>query len=423
MILFTVFLIFLLLGAPIAFSMGFGSLISILTSPYPNLIIIPKRLAYGVNTFQLLAVPFFMLAGELMNHAKITDRIFDLAMCFVGHFRGGLGHVNIVASMIFAGMTGSGLADAAGLGKVEIEAMLKAKYDPKFSAAVTASSAIIGPIIPPSIPMILAAALTDTSAGKLLIGGFIPGVVMGLGLMLVVFVRARRRNYPREPRANLKKFWEAIRKGFWPLWTPVIIIGGMLSGIFTATEAAAVAVLYAIILGCIVYREIKIKQLWQIIVNTGINCSIILFILCTASIMTEIITRSGLAVKFLEVIFQITQNPQMIFFLIILLFLILGFFLIDLAIMVMLAPLLAPAVVQLGIDPVHFAIVMVVCLMLAMITPPVGSIMYVVCHYTGITIGQFTKEMIPFYLILLTVIITLMLFPRLCLFLPNLLIK
>lgn len=423
MILFVLLFLFLFLGAPVCFSMAIGSLIVILTSPVLDPIMIPKRIAYGVNSFPLLAVPFFMLAGELMNQAKITDRIFDLAKCLVGHFMGGLGHVNILASMIFAGMTGSGLADASGLGKVEIKSMLDAGYDPGFSASVTAASAVIGPIIPPSIPMVLAAVLTDTSTGKLLIGGFLPGVTMGLGLMAVVYILARKRKYPKSPRATYKETWHSFKRAFLALWTPVIIVGGILSGIFTPTEAAAIAVVYALVLGCFVYKELKIRDLWQIFINTGISCSLILFILCAASVMTVIITRWGLANQFLQFFLEITKNPQVIFLCVLLVFLLLGCVLIDLAIMVMLAPLIAPIMIGLGVDPVHFGVVMVVTLMMAMITPPVGSIMYVTCLYSGISIPKYIKEMIPFYLVLSVVIIVLMLFPKIVLILPNLVIK
>jgi len=421
LVMFLLFVFFILIKIPIFFSMFISSIISILVfSPEINLTLVPSNIFYGVNSFELLAVPLFILTAELMNESEITDRIFNLADSLVGSFPGGLGQVNVLASMIFAGMTGSGVADASGLGKVEVRAMLDRGYAPKFTAAVTASSAIIGPIIPPSIPMVLMGVITNTSSGRLLIGGFLPGVIMGGGLMLLVAMLAFKRRYPTSRKASLLLIWGNFKKASLPLGTPIILVGGILSGIFTPTEAAVVAVIYSLILGTFVYKKLKMDNLWQILIRSSITSSKILIILCGANIISLLITRWNLIPLILNFFFSISHSPQVIFFLIILLILFLGCFLIDLAIMVIVIPVVMPIIIKIGVDPVHFGVVAVLALMIAMITPPVGSIMYIICDYTNISIFQYIKEMIPFYIVLFGTIILVMFFPKIVLFLPNL---
>ena len=420
-VMFILFLFFILIKIPIFFSMAISSVISILVfSPEINLTIIPNNFFYGVNSFELLAVPFFIIAAELMNECEITDRIFNFADSLIGSFPGGLGQVNILASMIFAGMTGSGVADASGLGKVEVKAMLDRGYTPEFTAAVTASSAIIGPIIPPSIPMVLMGVITSTSSGRLLIGGFFPGLIIGGTLMLLVWILAFKRKIPISRKASFLLIWGNFKKAFLPLGTPIILIGGMLSGIFTPTEAAVVAVIYTLILGIFFYKKLKMGNLWQVLIRSAITSSKILIILCGAGIISSLVIRWNIIPPILNFFLSISQSPRCIFFLIILLILFLGCFLIDLAIMVIVIPTVMPIVIKIGLDPVHFGVVAVLSLMIAMITPPVGSIMYIICDYTNISIFQYIKEMIPFYIVLFGTIILVMFFPQIVLFLPNL---
>jgi tripartite ATP-independent transporter DctM subunit len=422
MLIFLVMLLFFALDVPIAFSMFIAAFVGVLADPTLDMILIAKRAAYAPNSFAILAIPFFMLAGELMNEAQITDRIFNFARSLVGHFRGGLGYVNILASMIFAGMSGSGLADASGLGRVEIKAMLDEGYDRRFSAAVTAASNTIGPIIPPSIPLVLFGVITNLSIGKLLLGGLIPGILMGILTGILVWFLSRRRNYPIFTRASLGQMWTSFLRGFWPLLTPLIIVGGILTGIFTPTEAAVVAVLYSAIMGVGIYRTLSLRKLYKSFVKVGVQTAALLFIISAASSIGLIVTHQGLADQLANLVAQITSNWMILSLFVIALVVFLGCFMEDLSILIILGPIFLPIAVGMGMDPIHFGIVFVYATQLGMITPPVGVIMYVVCSYANITMAEFTKENMAFVAILLCVAIIMILSPSLLLFIPNLLI-
>jgi tripartite ATP-independent transporter DctM subunit len=422
MLVFLVMLLFFALDVPIAFAMFIGAFAGVLADPSLDMILIGKRAAYAPHSFAILAIPFFMLAGELMNEARITERIFTFARALVGHFRGGLGYVNVLASMIFAGMSGSGLADASGLGRVEIKAMLDEGYDRPFSAAVTAASNTIGPIIPPSIPLVLFGVVANVSVGKLLLGGLVPGILMGLFTGVVVWYFSKKRNYPIFPRSTLRQMGLAFARGFWPLLTPIIIVGGMLSGVFTPTEAAVVAVLYATIMGVGIYRTLSLKKLYISFVNVGVQTAALLFIIAAASSIGLIATHQGLADQLAKLAVAITSSWIVFTFLVIALVVFLGCFMEDLSILIILGPILLPVAVGLRMDPVHFGVVFVYVTQLGMITPPVGVIMYVVCAYAKISMMEFTKESIPFTAALILVAIVITLVPALVLFVPNLMI-
>lgn len=422
MLVFLIMLVFFALDVPIAFAMFIGAFAGVLVDPSLDMILIAKRAAYAPNSFAILAIPFFMMAGELMNEGKITERIFSFARSLVGHFRGGLGYVNVLASIIFAGMSGSGLADASGLGRVEIKAMLDEGYDRPFSAVVTAASNTIGPIVPPSIPLVLFAVLTNLSVGKLLLGGLIPGLLMGVATGIVVWVLSTLRNYPIFSRASLVQVGTTFLRSFWPLLTPLIIVGGILFGIFTPTEAAVVAVLYAAFLGVCVYRSLSLAQLYRSFVKVGVQTAALLFIISAASSIGLIATHQGLADLLATRVTQITSNAIIFTCLVIAVVVFLGCFMEDLSILIILGPIFLPIAVGMGMDPVHFAVVFVYATQLGMITPPVGVIMYVVCDYAGITMGQFTRESIPFTLALVAVAVVITVIPILVLFIPNLLI-
>jgi tripartite ATP-independent transporter DctM subunit len=420
MLVFAIMVLLFALNLPIAFAMFIGAFAGALVDPSLDIILIAKRAAYAPNSFAILAIPFFMLAGELMNEALITERIFLFARSLIGHFRGGLGYVNILASMIFAGMSGSGLADASGLGRVEIKAMLTEGYDRRFSAAVTAASNTIGPIIPPSIPMVLFGVLTNVSVGKLLLGGLVPGILMGLFTGAVVWHFAKRRNYPVFVRVSVRQMGVAFLKGFWPLMTPVIIVGGMLSGVFTPTEAAVVAVVYASVMGLWIYGTLSLKRLYRSFVKIGVQTAALLFIIAAASSIGLIATHQGLADQLAKLAIGITSNWILFTFLVIALVIFLGCFMEDLSILIILGPILLPVAVNLGMDPVHFGVVFVYVTQLGMITPPVGVIMYVVCAYAGISMAEFSKESIPFITALIGVAVVITLIPAVVLFVPNL---
>ncbi len=418
--IFAAMFIFFFFGMPIAFGILSSTIYYLLFSGESReLLAFSTRVISASDSYVLLAVPFFMLAAELMNEAKITDRIFSFAKSLVGHIPGGLGHVNIIASMIFAGMSGSGLADTAGLGKVEIKAMKDEGYDPAFSAAVTASSAIIGPIIPPSICMVVGAVVTNTSVGRMLVGGIFPGIMMGLGLMLVVYFLSKKRGYPKEERATMKDIWKQLTATGPALFTPVILVGGILSGMFTPTEAAAVACIYAMILAMVFYKAFGVKRLFRIFINVGTATGALLFVMSAAAALGTLASRAQVPQNLMKAIMSITTNPTVTMFIIVGLLILLGMIMEDLSLLVIMGPLLLPVVLKLGINPVHFGVVMVLTLQLAMITPPVGMGFYITCHLADVDALTYSKEIIWFVLVLIVVVVLMVLIPSLVTFLPD----
>jgi len=424
------FLIVLLLlifgGMAIAFSMGITSLIVVIIDrglaniPFG---ILAQRMVYGVNSFPLLAIPFFLLAGRLMNTAGITDRIFNFCNALIGHVRGGLGHVNILASMIFAGMSGSAVSDAVGLGQIEIKAMKDQGYDEDFSAAVTAASATIGPIIPPSIPMVLYGVLGNVSVGALFIGGIIPGVLMGLFMMIVVSIIAKKKGYPIQKRAEFISILKASGKAIFPLLCPVILIGGIWSGIFTPTEAAAVAVLYSLFLGMVLYRELSWQSLLKVLKEALDDTCVILFIIAAASVYGWLLARYQIPSGIAEKILSITTDPWIILLLINGFLLIVGCFLESLAAINILTPILLPLVMKVGIDPLHFGLIMVLNLMIGLLTPPVGMVLYAVQRVADISFARLQRSLLVFFIPLLAVLLLITLYPPLVTWLPSLVWK
>jgi C4-dicarboxylate transporter DctM subunit len=413
--------VFFFFGMPIAFGILSSTTYYLLfTGESRELLAFSTRVISASDSYVLLAVPFFMLAAELMNEAKITDRIFSFARSLVGHIPGGLGHVNILASIIFAGMSGSGLADTAGLGKVEIKAMKDEGYDSAFSAAVTASSAIIGPIIPPSICMVVGAVVTNTSVGRMLVGGIIPGFMMGLGLMLVVYFLSIKRGYPKAKRATMKDIWKQLTATGPALLTPIILVGGILTGMFTPTEAAAVACIYAMILAMIFYKAFGVKRLFRIFINVGTATGALLFVMSAAAALGTLASRAQVPQNLMKLIMSITDSPTVTMFIIVGVLILLGMVMEDLSLLVIMGPLLLPVVLKLGINPVHFGVVMVLTLQLAMITPPVGMGFYITCHLADVDALTYAKEIIWFVMILIVVVTLMCLIPSLVTFLPDL---
>lgn len=425
--LFLIILLLLILGGmAVAFSMGLTSLIVVIIDRGLTNIpfgILAQRMVYGVNSFPLLAIPFFLLAGRLMNTAGITDRIFNFCNVLIGHVRGGLGHVNILASMIFAGMSGSAVSDAVGLGQIEIKAMKDQGYDPDFGAAVTAASATIGPIIPPSIPMVLYGVLGNVSVGALFIGGIIPGVLMGLFMMLTVSVIAKKKGYPIQKRARFITILKASGKAIFPLLCPVILIGGIWSGIFTPTEAAAVAVLYSLFLGMILYRELSWRGLLKVLREALDDTCVILFIISAASVYGWLLARYQIPSGIAEKILSITTDPLNILLLINGFLLVVGCFLESLAAINILTPILLPLVVKVGIDPLHFGLIMVLNLMIGLLTPPVGMVLYAVQRVADVPFARLQKSLLVFFIPLLAALLLITLYPPLVTWLPSLVWK
>ncbi len=413
----------LILGVPIAVALGLSSLVFILLSgQVPDLVVI-HRMVNGVDSFPLLAVPFFILAGNLMNTAGITNRIFDFAKACVGWMRGGLGHVNVGASVVFAGMSGAAVADAGGLGTIEIKAMRDAGYDPDFSVGVTAASSTIGPIIPPSLPMVIYGVVASSSIGQLFAAGFIPGLMMAASLMIMVAWYAHSRGYPRDARFAWGVLLGSFQRAFLSLMTPVIIVGGILGGLFTPTEAAIAASAYALFLGVAVYRTLTLRRLLRVSFDTIETTAVVMFIVAAASIFAWILTSNRVTEQFAALILTITENPVLILLMINVILLIVGCFMETIAAITILVPVLLPIVVKLGIDPVHFGVIMVLNLMIGLLTPPVGMVLYVLSRVSGVPFERCVAATAPFLVPLVIVLLLVTFIPQLSLFLPTLIYR
>ncbi len=415
-----------LIGMPVGFAMGVTSILVLIIDrgidaiPYG---IVAQRMIYGVNSFPLLAIPFFLLVGRLMNAAGITDRIFGFCNALIGHVRGGLGHVNILASMIFAGMSGSAVSDAVGLGQMEIKAMTDEGYDIEFSAAVTAASATIGPIVPPSIPMVLFGVLGNVSVGALFIGGLIPGILMGLFMMLTVTVVAKRRGYPVRQRSSFGFVLQSTARAFFPLLSPAILIGGIWLGMFTPTEAAAVAVVYSLLLGMVFYRQINLRMLIKVMREALDDAAILLFIISAASLYGWLLARYRITVIIAESILSITQEPMLILLIINVFLLIVGFFMESLAAINILTPILMPLALKIGVNPIQFGVMMVLNLMIGLITPPVGMVLYATQRVAGVPFDKLQRAVLIFFIPLVLVLIAIITIPALTTWLPSTILR
>ena len=422
-IYFGVLIFLFLLGVPVAFSLGITSLVAMVYQFGFNIPfdIIAQRMVAGVNNFTILAVPFFLFAGKVMNAGGVTKRIFNFANLLVGHIPGGLGHANIVASMFFAGMSGAAVSDAAGLGTIELHAMEDAGYDRKFSVAITAASSTVGPIIPPSIPMVFYAVQGSVSVGALFIGGLIPGVVMGITLMVMVYIYAiRGKCPPPAKRATFREFAHGLGQSILPLLTPVILIGGIYSGIFTPTEAAVVAALYALLVGTVFLRAISLRDLGRILIETVRDTVVMTFIVTCAFIYGWLVVSSGLPRLFSTWLLGLTTNPVVILLIINVFLLLVGCFLETVVAILILTPILMPIVLAVGISPVHFGVVMVLNLMIGILTPPFGLVTFVLARISKLPLAQVIRATLPFLIPLLITLILLTLFPSLVTFLPSL---
>ena len=421
-----VLLIFLMvLRVPVAYAIGACSLIAYLI--YIMLVpgrqfstgLVAQRIIGGTNSFPLLAIPLFLFAGKMMNEGGITDRIFNFAGNLVGHFKGGLGHVNIIASLIFSGMSGAAVADVAGLGSLEIKAMRDAGYDGPFSCAVTGASAIIGPIIPPSIPMVVYAVLSGTSTGKLFLGGIVPGILMSLFLMGMVSIQSQRRGYPVARKSTSLQIIKSFARALLPLLAPVIIIGGIWTGVFTPTEAACIGSVYAIIISLVVYRTVGIKKMWAIARDSAIDSVAIILILAFASFYSAILTMSRIPYTLADKMLLFSSSPVVILITINLFLLIIGCFLPAMVSINIFTPILVPIITNLGIDPVFFGVVMILNLMIGMLTPPFGIVLFTLSRVSDEPLEKVIKEIWPFIITLVLVLALIIACPKLVTFIPN----
>lgn len=420
-IFFLALVVMMLLGVPVAFSLGIASA-GYMAATGTSLAMVVQRMVNGANSFAMLAIPFFFMAGELMNISGVTDKIIKLAKVLVGHMKGGLAQVNIVASVFFAGVSGSATADTAALGSALIPAMVKEGYDLDFSAAITVASSCVGPIIPPSITLVLYGILTRTDVGHLLIAGIVPGLVVAVTQMIYTHFHAVKMDYPSFPRATFKEMRHAVTHGLSALMMPIIIIGGTMSGVFTPTESAAIAVLYGVIIGFFVYKNVTLSTFFKSLKKVGVSSMNNMLILAAASCFSWVLTMSKAPALLVKLMLGISNNKTVLTLLILALLIVIGFFMQASQALVVLAPILLPVAKAIGIDPVHFGLIMVVTLTFGGCTPPVGSMLFVVNSITKMGFARLTKAMLPLYLPLIIAIMLITFVPQLSLFLPNLMI-
>ncbi len=418
-LLLALLLILFLIGVPIFISMGIASLAHSIVN-HVSVVSLFQQMVRGVDSFTIVSVPAFILSANIMNESGITNRLFNFANCLVGHIRGGLAHTNVMASVIFAGMSGSAIADAGGLGSIEIKAMRDSGFSSEFSSAITAASAIIGPIIPPSIPMVLYAASGNVSVGRLFLAGFMPGILMAITQMIIIYHIAKKRDYPSCERASSKQIWVSFKESFWALLSPVILLGGIFSGIFTPTEAAAISVVYSLIVAKFIYKEFDWKRMYQVLNESLQSTAIIGIIIAFSFGLGYLLTLSQLPQHAAELLCGITTNPLLILLILNAFFLLVGMFMDPSASILILTPILMPVIHQVGIDPVHFGLVMVLNLMIGMVTPPVGTALYAVARVGNVTVENLLKELTPFFISLVVVLMLITFFPGLITILPDL---
>ncbi|MGM0445608.1 MAG: TRAP transporter large permease [Bacillota bacterium] len=418
-----VFFLLLLAGTPIAFALGITAVFTFIKMDAPVLMmLVPQRFYSGINMFALMAMPFFMLAGDIMNRIQITHRLVKLANVLVGHIRGGLAHVNILVSIFFAGLTGAAVSDTAALGTMLIPAMVEDGYDKDFSAAITAASSIIGPIIPPSIIMVIYGSLMNVSIAGLFAAGIVPGVLVGIALMLSAGYISKKRNYPiGDKKPTFKEVAVSFKEAIIPLLMPVIILGGILSGIFTPTEAAAIAVLYALFVGFFVFKNLKLKDIPELLYEMVRNSGSVFIILSAASILGWILANEQIPELIGSMILSVSQNKIIVLLIINVILIILGMFMDMTAALIILGPILHPLAVSVGVHPLHFGIIMVVNLNIALMTPPLGACLFVACGISKLKLEEISKEIWPFILIEVSVLLLITYVPEISMFIPKLL--
>jgi tripartite ATP-independent transporter DctM subunit len=422
-LLFILFLVFIFIRIPVAMAIGLATYICFLIGDY-NLVSLPQQMAASTKSIPLMAIPFFILAGNLMNEMGVTKRIFDFSNAVVGSIRGGLAHVNILASMIFAGISGAALADAAGLGSIEIRAMKESGYDKAFSAAVTAASATIGPIIPPSIMMVIYAIMANVSIAEMFLAGVVPGVVIGIFLMLFIYIRVitGRQKCPPPTPWSLQRLAGTIKSGILALLSPVIIVWGMVGGIVTPTEAGILAIAYSLVLG-IIFRTLTLKKLIATLRQSVHSTALIMYIIAVSSAMSWLITMEGSPIVIAEALRGITENKYVMLLVVNVFLLVLGCILETLPAMLISVPILLPLVLDFGVDPIHFGVILIFNLLIGIITPPMGIGLYVMTAVSGVRFEAIAMASFPFLIALLISLIIITYLPSICLFLPSLIIN
>lgn len=419
-LLIAVFLVLMFIGVPIAFVIGIVSFIGVFSIQALPEVTVPIKMLNGIDSFVLLAVPLFILAANLMNHGKISQKLIDLSLAIVGHIRGGLAHSNILVSMIFAGVSGAAQADTAGVGKILIPNMKKQGYDTETAVAVTAASSTIGVIIPPSIPMIIFAGLTNASIGALFLGGIVPGILIGVSMMIFIYIIALRKGYPRSERSSIGNFLKLLLETFPALLTPIIIIGGIITGFFTATEAAAIASLYTFAISMFYYKTLKIADLPGILKDTLALSSLSLFALAAASALGELMSYYQLSVVAQDFFVNNVGTKWLFIIIIILFFLFIGTFMDAIPAMILFVPIILPTATLFEMDPVHLGLIVVMTLAVGLITPPYGLCLLLAAKIGGLSIERSLVAILPYIAIILVVLLFVAFFPEIAFYLPKL---
>jgi C4-dicarboxylate transporter DctM subunit len=420
-ILFITFFVLLVINVPIAFALGISAAVTLAFDTTLPMNSIVTRAFVGVDSFTLLAIPFFIIAGELMNACGITERIVAFSRSLVGHIRGGLAHVTIVSNMFFSGISGSATADASALGSMMIPAMKKNGFDADYAVAVNASASAMGPIIPPSIMLVIYGSIANVSIAQLFLGGFVPGLMVAAGLMGMAYFIAKKRNYPAPARSELPNVIPSFLDALWALAMPVIILGGIFSGVFTATEAGVVAVAYAALVGTFVYKTLTFKLLGDLLVDAAVTTAAAMFLIAMASSFAWLLAWAGFGAAVLDLLDGVTSNSTLAVLMILGFILMLGLFIEGIPILIIFTPVLLPVILGLGIDPIYFGVVLVMAVVIGSVTPPVGILTYICCAIAGISISQAFRGLVPFCAVLIAVLIAVAVFPGLIMAIPNLL--
>ena len=399
------FIVFVVIGVPIAFILGLTPMVAMLAQGETPLVLVAQRIFTGMDSPILMAIPFFILAGNIMSAGGMTQRLVHFCNVLVGAFRGGLAYINVVISMIFAGITGAAVADTSAVGSILIPAMKKSGYDSDFSAAVTATSSTIGPIIPPSIPFIIYGVLGEVSIASLFLAGIVPGVLVGLFQMAVVAYYAKKRGYPKGKRPTLREAFKASVDAFLVLMMPIIILGGILSGIFTPTESACIAVFYALIVGIFVFRDVDIRLLPRILIDTGVTSSLVMLVIGTASIFSWVLASEEIPQKVTNAMLSLTDNKIVILLIMNALLLIIGTFMETSASLIILTPVLLPLMLKIGVDPLHFGVIIVLNLVIGLTTPPVGVCLFIACSIAKTSLERISRAILPFLLASIAVLL------------------
>ncbi len=416
--LFGTFLITLALGVPVAICLGLASLAYIVASGMP-LVIIPQRMFAGIDVFVLLCIPGFILAGNLMNGGGITERIIRFANALVGWMRGGLGMTNVAGSMLFGGISGTAVADAASLGSVLIPGMKKSGYPADFSAAITAASSTVGPMIPPSVPMIIVGALSGISVGQMFLAGAVPGILMGIGMMVACYIISVRRNFPRQEWKGVRELVASFFSAFWAIAMTALIVGGLMSGVATPTETAIVAAIYAFVVGAFIYRELPIAKVPKIVIDSAVSSAGILALVGFANVFGSILSAERIPQMIVSAVLSITDNKFLVILLINLLLLFVGMFMETIAALIILFVPLLTLAQAVGIDPLHFATFAVLNLMLGLTTPPVGVCLFVCANIARLPLLPVVKAIMPFLLSNIIVLLLVSYIPALATWLPT----